>query len=142
MHIKNFIPAAVAIVVLSLGAAAVHAQGNESPMADSNAAFAAIQPDSNGTTTHSVMHAPAGDVVAMYIGKLPQQVYTKQDNVLYIISGYGTASVGYPSFAIKPGSVISVPRNTAFQITATGSQPIKAIMIASPNDNPDNKKVF
>lgn len=137
---KRLIPAAAALAVLAFGGA-VQAQDNAA-MADSNAAFAALQPDSNGTVTHSVMHAPAGDVVAMYVGRLPRQVYTKQDELIYVVSGYGTAQVGYPSFDVKPGIVLSVPRNTAFQITASGSQPIKAIMIATPGDNPENKKIL
>jgi mannose-6-phosphate isomerase-like protein (cupin superfamily) len=88
------------------------------------------------------MHAPAGDVLAVYIGRAPRQVYTKQDELLIVLSGHGTANVGYPSYDLQPGSVLSIARNTAFQITATGNSPIKAYLIASPHDNPNNKRVL
>ncbi len=138
----KFIPIAAAIALLTFGAIAAHAQDAGQPTADTVSIFAAMRPDSNGTVAQNVMHAPAGDVMALYIGKLPKQVYTKQDDLLYIVSGYGTAAVGYPTFDVKPGTIVSVPRNTAFEITASGNQPIKALLIASPHDNPDNKRVL
>ncbi|MFN2449758.1 MAG: hypothetical protein ABR508_08195 [Candidatus Baltobacteraceae bacterium] len=138
---KQLIPIAAALALFGFGALAVHAQ--ESPSsADSASIFAAMTPDSNGTVASKIMHASAGDVLALEIGRLPKQVYTKQDDLLYIVSGSGIASVGYPTFALKPGSVISVPRNTAFEIKSTGSGPIRAILIASPHDNPDDKRVL
>ncbi len=89
-----------------------------------------------------IMHAPAGDVLATYIGHAPHQVYSKQDELLIVVSGHGTANVGYPSFDVKPGSVLSIPRNTAFEISATGSAPIKAYVIATPYDDPNNKRIL
>jgi mannose-6-phosphate isomerase-like protein (cupin superfamily) len=89
-----------------------------------------------------IMHAAAGDVLAVYIGRAPRQVYTKQDELLIVLSGHGTANVGYPSYDLKPGSVLSIPRNTAFQITASGRSPIKAYVIATPHDDPNNKRVL
>jgi mannose-6-phosphate isomerase-like protein (cupin superfamily) len=111
------------------------------PYADASSAFSQIQSNSNGTVTQPIMHAPAGDVLAVYIGRAPRQVYSKQDELLFVISGHGTANVGYPSYDLKPGSVLSIPRNTAFQITATGA-PIKAYLVATPGDDPNNKRVL
>ena len=139
---KHILSVAAALALFGLGAVAVHAQDAAQASADSNSVFAAMQPDSNGTVAQKIMHAPAGDVLALYIGRMPKQVYTKQDDLLYVVSGYGTASVGYPTFDIKPGSLVSIPRSTAFEIRATGNAPIRAILIASPSDNPDNKKVL
>jgi mannose-6-phosphate isomerase-like protein (cupin superfamily) len=81
-------------------------------------------------------------VLAVYIGIAPHQVFSKQDELLYVISGHGTAQIGYPSFAVKPGSVISIPRNTAFQINATGNAPIKAILLASPRNDSNDKRIL
>jgi mannose-6-phosphate isomerase-like protein (cupin superfamily) len=134
------------ILALALGTAALaFAAGRAqeaSPYADASMVFSQLQADGNGTVSQPIMHAPAGDVLAVYIGRAPRQVYTKQDELLFIISGHGTANVGYPSYQLKPGSVLSIPRNTAFQITADGRAPIKAYLVASPNDDPSNKRIL
>ena len=132
---------AMALSAVILAYAAGRAQ-EASPIGDASNAFAQLQPDANGTVSQPIMHAPAGDVLAVYIGRSPRQVYSKQDELLFVISGQGTASVGYPSYTLKPGSVLSIPRNTSFQITSTGRTPIKAYLLASPNDDPSNKKVL
>jgi mannose-6-phosphate isomerase-like protein (cupin superfamily) len=138
---KNFTTIALALSVLVFGYAAVRAQ-EASPYADASSSFAQLQPDQNGTVTQPIMHAPAGDVLAVYIGRAPRQVYSKQDELFIVISGQGIANVGYPSYNLKPGSVLSIPRDTAFQIASTGRTPIKAYLVASPNDDPGNKRVL
>jgi len=138
---KKITTLVVALAALVLAYAAGRAQ-EATPYADASSAFAQIQPDRNGTVSQPIMHAAAGDVLAVYIGRAPRQVYTKQDELLFVISGHGTASVGYPSYDLKPGSVLAIPRNTAFQITAIGSAPIKAYVIASPNDDQGARKVL
>ncbi|HLI95420.1 MAG TPA: hypothetical protein VKT72_04935 [Candidatus Baltobacteraceae bacterium] len=130
-----------ALSALLLGCAVGLAQ-DASPYADSSAVFSQLAQDANGTTSQLVMHAPAGDVLAVYIGRAPRQVYTKQDELLIVLSGHGTANVGYPSYDLKPGSVLSIARNTAFQISATGRSPIKGYLIATPQDDPSNKRVL
>ena len=138
---KNTLLIAALLGTLGFGTLLVQAQ--EAPnVVSASQAFAAIQPDMQGTVTQPILHAPAGDVLAVYVGHAPKQVYTKQDELFYVISGHGTASVGYPSYQVGPGSVISVPRSTAFEITANGSAPLKAILIASPSDNPADKKIL
>jgi mannose-6-phosphate isomerase-like protein (cupin superfamily) len=132
---------AVAMSAVVLTYAAGRAQ-EATPLGDASAAFAQLEPDRNGTVSQPIMHAPAGDVLAVYIGRAPKQVYTKQDELLYVISGHGTASVGYPSYQLKPGSVLSLARNTAFEISSSGKAPIKAILIASPSNDPANKRVL
>jgi mannose-6-phosphate isomerase-like protein (cupin superfamily) len=132
---------AVAMSAVVLAYAAGRAQ-EATPLGDASAAFAQLEPDRNGTVSQPIMHAPAGDVLAVYIGRAPKQVYTKQDELLYVISGHGTASVGYPSYQLKPGSVLSLARNTAFEISSSGKAPIKAILIASPSNDPANKRVL
>lgn len=141
---NKVLPIAAAAVMLGAGAMAlsVQAQSMGTPAADTNSVFAAMTPDSNGTVAQKIMSAPAGDVLALEIGRLPKQVYTKQDDLLYVVSGYGTASVGYPTVDVKAGSLVSIPRNTAFEIKANGNAPIRAILIATPHDNPDNKRVL
>lgn len=142
---NKVLPIAAAAVMLGVGATMavnVQAQSMGAPAADTNSVFAAMTPDSNGTVAQKVMSAPAGDVLALEIGRLPKQVYTKQDDLLYIVSGYGTASVGYPTVNLKAGSIVSIPRNTAFEIKANGNAPIRAILIATPHDNPENKRVL
>lgn len=137
---KAMVVAGAAAAVL-LAYAAGRAQ-EASPYADASTAFAQLQADRNGTVSQPIMHAPAGDVLATYIGHAPRQVYTKQDELLIVVSGHGSANVGYPSYDLKPGSVLSIPRNTAFQITATGPAPIKAYVVASPDNDPSNKRVL
>ncbi|HET7813960.1 MAG TPA: cupin domain-containing protein [Candidatus Baltobacteraceae bacterium] len=141
---NKVLPIAAAAVMLGVGAMALSGQAQEmgTPAADTNSVFAAMTPDSNGTVAQKIMNAPAGDVLALEIGRLPKQVYTKQDDLLYVVSGYGTASIGYPTVDVKPGSLVSIPRNTAFEVKANGNAPIRAILIATPHDNPDNKRVL
>lgn len=110
--------------------------------ADSSAVFSQLSNDTHGAVEQQIMHAPAGDVLAVHIVRTAQEAYTKQDELVIVLSGHGRATVGYPSYDLKPGSVLSIPRNTAFQITATGSAPIKAYVIATPNDNPNDKRVL
>src|SRR5579875_2675095 len=92
----------VALSALLLACAVGLAQ-DATPYADSSAAFAQLQQDRTGMTSQLVMHAPAGDVLAVYIGRTSKQLYTKQDELLIVLSGHGTASVGYPSYDLKPG---------------------------------------
>lgn len=139
---KRAVTAAALLLSVAAAGVAVQAQESGATVGDASAAFAQLEADRNGTVSHPIMHAPAGDVLAVYIGRAPRQVYSKQDELLYVISGHGNATLGYPSFPIKPGSVISIPRNTAFTITATGNAPVKAILIASPHNNPDDKRVL
>ena len=137
---KSFAAGAIlgSLVALSLAAGAQEAPS----VVSASPAFAQIQPDMQGTVTQPVMHAPGADVIAAYVGHAPKQVYSKQDELFYVISGHGTATVGYPSYDVGPGSVISVPRNTAFEIVARGGAPIKVLLIASPGDNPQDKKIL
>jgi mannose-6-phosphate isomerase-like protein (cupin superfamily) len=136
-------PLTIAAAFVALLFACVAGQAQEAAQfANSSQTFAALQADRSGTVTQEVLHAPAGDVLAAYIGRTSQEVYTKQDTLLIVLSGYGTATAGYPSYNLKPGSVLSIPRDTAFQITATGRTPIKAYLIATPNNDPNNRKIL
>jgi mannose-6-phosphate isomerase-like protein (cupin superfamily) len=138
---KKSVILALALAAVVLAYSAGRAQ-EALTYADSSTAFSQLQQDTNGTVMQPIMHVSAGDVLAVIIGRAPRQVFTKQDELLYVVSGHGTAMVGYPSYALKPGSVLSIARNTAFQITASGNAPIKAIMIASPNFDPNDKRVL
>lgn len=142
MKMKKAVTAAALLIAVALGAIAVQAQDNDATVGDASQAFSQLEADRDGTVMQPIMHAPAGDVLAVYIGTAPRQVFSKQDELLYVISGHGNAQLGYPSFPVKPGSVISIPRNTAFQINATGNAPIKAILVASPHNNPDDKRIL
>lgn len=134
---------ALPLVLAALGfAAGIGLAQDATPFADSSAVFAQLPKDTRGAVQQPVMHAPAGDVLAAYIVRTAHEVYSKQDELLIVLSGHGTASVGYPTYDLKPGSVLSIPRNTAFQITATGNAPLKAYVIATPYDNPDDKHVL
>jgi len=117
-------------------------RGDDSPFADSSAVFSQLHADMTGAVAAPVMHAPAGDVLAVYVGRTSRELYTNEDQLLIVISGHGNATVGYPSYTLQPGSVLSIPRDTAFQITASGKAPLKAYVIASPHDDPNNKRVL
>ena len=132
----------VALLVLALLLVGPSASAQENAVGDASAAFAQLQPDMTGTVSQPIMHAPAGDVLAVYYGQAPRQRYTKQDELLYIIAGHGTAQIGYPSYQLKPGSVVSIPRNSAFTIQASGRNPIKAIVIASPSNDPSDRQIL
>lgn len=133
------IPAVMAAIAL---AGAIAVAQDAAGYADSSAVFAQLPHDTRGAVEQQIMHAPAGDVLAVYIVRTAQEVYTKQDELVIVLSGHGKATVGYPSYDLKPGSVLAIPRNTAFQISATGNAPIKAYVIATPNDNPNDKRVL
>ncbi len=140
---KNVVTTAAILLAFGLGAIAVGAQeGNATSVQDVSQAFSQISTDTGGTAVQPIMHAPAGDVLAVYIVRAPRQLFSKQDELFYVISGRGTANIGYPSYDVKPGSIISIPRNTAFEIAASGRAPIKALLIATPNNNPNDKKVL
>lgn len=139
---KKLLAVGTALATVAIAYTLGRAQETSTPYADTNAIFGQLDADRNGTVPQQVMHAPAGDVLAVYIGKAPRQMYTKQDELIYVISGQGTANVGYPSYTLKPGSLLSIPRKTAFQITSTGSIPIKALVIASPNNDANDRQVL
>lgn len=139
---KKAVTATALLAAVALGAIAVQAQESGATVADASSAFSQLEADREGTVMQPIMHAPAGDVLAVYIGSAPKQVFSKQDELMYVISGHGTAQLGYPSFGVKPGSVISIPRNTAFEIHAIGNAPIKAILVASPGNDPNNKRIL
>jgi mannose-6-phosphate isomerase-like protein (cupin superfamily) len=133
------LPITLAAVLLVCG---VGLAQDATPFADASTVFAQMSKDTGGAVEQPIMHAPAGDVLAAYIVRTSKEMYSNQDELLIVISGHGTANVGYPKYDVKPGSVVSIPRNTAFQIIATGRSPIKAYVIASPNDDPGNKRVL
>lgn len=140
---RKAVTAAALLLTIAAGCIAAQAQQTGgATVGDASAAFRQLEADRNGTVSQQIMHAPAGDVLAIYIGRAPRQVYGKQDELLYVISGHGTAALGYPSFPVKPGSVISIPRSTAFTISASGGAPIKAILIASPHYDPGDKRIL
>lgn len=138
---KRLLTLPAVIAVLGLAGTIALAQ-DATPYADSSAVFAQLPKDTRGAVQQPIMHAPAGDVLAVYIVRTANEVYSKQDELLIVLSGHGTANVGYPSYDLKPGSVLSIPRRTAFRITATGAAPIKAYVIATPNDDPNDKRVL
>jgi mannose-6-phosphate isomerase-like protein (cupin superfamily) len=130
--------AALAAIVLAYGIG----RSEDAAYADASAAFSQLNVDMSGAVAAPVTHAPMGDVLAVYIGRTAHEMYANEDQLLIVISGHGTANIGYPTYQLKPGSVVSIPRDTAFQIIASGREPIKAYVVASPSDNPDNKKVL
>jgi|GEM_PF-2701711 len=138
---KKSLALAGAVCAAALVCAVAYAQ-EAAPYADASAVFARLQSDPTGAVAGPIMHVPAGDVLAVNIGRTSREVYTKEDQLLIVISGHGTANVGYPVYDLKPGSILSIPRNTAFQITSDGRAPIKAYLIATPNDDPNNKQVL
>lgn len=138
---KKYAAAAAILAAFALASIGVRAQ-EAAAVTSASSAFAQIQPDMQGMVTQPITHTASGDMLAAYIGHAPKQVYTKTDQTLYVISGNGTVSVGYPSYDVSPGSVISIPRNTAFEITAHGRDAIKAILIASPGYDASDKKVL
>ena len=138
---KKLLVLPVALAALALAGAIGLAQ-DAGPYADSSAVFSQMSSNTQGAVEQSVMHSPVGDVLAVYIVRTAQEVYTKQDELVIVLSGHGKATVGYPSYDLKPGSLLSIPRNTAFQITASGNAPIKAYVIATPSDNPNDKRVL
>lgn len=117
-------------------------RSEDTALTDASAAFAQLHADMSGSVAQPVTHTAAGDVLAVYVGRTSREVYKSEDQLLIVISGHGTANVGYPTYNLQPGSVLSIPRNTAFQIQATGKAPIKAYVIASPNDDPNGKRVL
>ena len=129
---------ALAAVVLAYAVG----RSDDSNFANASSAFAQLHADMNGAVAQPIMHAPAGDVLAVFIGRTSRELYANEDQLLIVISGHGTANVGYPSYDVQPGSVISIPRNTAFQIKASGRSPIKAYVVASPQDDPNGKRVL
>lgn len=133
------LPAVIAALAL---AGAIGLAQDATPYADSSTVFAQLPKDTRGAVQQPIMHAPAGDVLAVYIVRTAHEIYAKQDELLIVLSGHGTAIVGYPSYQLKPGSVLSIPRNNAFQIVATGGSPIKAYVIATPHDDPNDKRVL
>ncbi len=139
---KKYLVAAAVVAAFGLGALTVKAQDQAPAAVSAGQAFSQIQPDMQGMVTQPITHSAAGDVLAAYIGHAPRQVYHKQDELIYVISGNGTAAVGYPSYPIGPGSVLSIPRSTSFEITAAGRSPIKAIVIASPQNDPSDKQIL
>lgn len=139
---RNMLTPVIGGLALICACTVAIAQEEATRYADSSAVFSQIAQTSTGAVAQTVMHTPTGDVLAVYIGRTAREMYGKQDQVLIVLSGHGTANVGYPTYDVKPGSVVSIPRNTAFQIVSTSKTPIKAYIIASPHDDPNDKRVL
>jgi mannose-6-phosphate isomerase-like protein (cupin superfamily) len=140
MSMKKTLALAAALAAAGLAYGVGRTQ--DAAYADASPAFAQLKADMTGAVAAPITHAPMGDVLAVYIGRTAHEMYANEDQLLIVISGHGTANVGYPTYQLKPGSVVSIPRDTAFQIIAQGRAPIKAYVLASPSDNPNNKKVL
>jgi mannose-6-phosphate isomerase-like protein (cupin superfamily) len=68
------------------------------------------------------------------IGK---EIHTKEDQVLYLISGNGTVYLDGVETEFNPGDCVLVPAGTEHNFTTTGDEPMKIITTYSPPHHPD-----
>ena len=68
------------------------------------------------------------------IGK---EIHTKEDQVLYLLSGRGVVYLNGQESEFKPGDCVLVPAGTEHNFTTTGEEPMKIITTYSPPHHPD-----
>jgi mannose-6-phosphate isomerase-like protein (cupin superfamily) len=68
------------------------------------------------------------------IGK---EIHTKEDQVLYLISGNGTVYLDGVETEFNPGDCVLVPAGTEHNFTTTGDEPMKIITTYSAPHHPD-----
>lgn len=54
----------------------------------------------------------------------PQRVYEGAESVLYVIAGDGLVKLGGKDVTLTPGTLVSVPRGTAYVLNRRGSRPL------------------
>ena len=93
-----------------------------------------------GITGKVLGHAPSGDIEVVDITRAPRHVHANIDEVVYVISGHGRATIGTHSYAIGPGDVAVLPRRVPHSLFASGKTPVRLLGIAYPKDVPDDMK--
>ena len=85
-------------------------------------------------------HAPSGDIEVVDITRAPQHVHANIDEVVYVISGHGRATIGTHKYTIGPGDVAVLPRGVPHSLFAIGKTPVRLLGIAYPKDIPTDMK--
>lgn len=86
-------------------------------------------------------HGPQGDVEVIDIMRAPQHIHTHIDEVVYVISGRGNATIGAKKYAIGPGDVAILPRGVPHSLFASGKTPVRLLGIAYPADDAHDMKM-
>lgn len=77
-----------------------------------------------------IMHIPAG-------GEIGEETHNENDQVLYLVSGHGTAYLDGEAFEYETGDIVLVPAGTRHNFVAAADQPLKIITTYSPPHHPD-----
>ncbi len=93
-----------------------------------------------GITGKLLGHAPAGDIEVIDIMNATPHVHARIDEVVYVISGHGTGTIGSKEYTISAGDVAVLPRGVAHSLKAVGGAPVRLLGIAYPKDSPNDMK--
>lgn len=94
----------------------------------------------NENFRHVLYTGPHSQVVVMTleIGEdIGMETHTTSDQILVIVTGDGSATVGEETTPIEEHSLIFVPAGTAHNITNSGSEPMKLFTMYAPSVHKD-----
>jgi quercetin dioxygenase-like cupin family protein len=73
----------------------------------------------------------AGGIIELPSGaSVPEHVHAKETELLYVLSGSGTMTVGGVKVAVTPTTVVQIPPNTKHAFTATAG--VRAVQFYAP----------
>ncbi|GAC1497889.1 MAG: hypothetical protein NVS1B14_00510 [Vulcanimicrobiaceae bacterium] len=85
-------------------------------------------------------HVPGGDIEVIDIMNATPHIHAHIDEVVYVISGHGTGTIGASAYTFSPGDVVVLPRGVAHSLKASGGTPVRLLGIAYPKDLPSDMK--
>jgi mannose-6-phosphate isomerase-like protein (cupin superfamily) len=89
-----------------------------------------------GVKVKDLVNGPSGDVGVVEITNVVRHRHNRTDELLYVISGTGTATIGTKSYDIKTGDLVVLPRGTPHDFKSTAS--VRVLGIAYPKDDPQD----
>jgi quercetin dioxygenase-like cupin family protein len=87
-----------------------------------------------GVKVKDLVRGPSGDVGVVEITNVARHRHNRTDELIYVISGSGTATLGTKSYEIKPGDLIVLPRGTPHDVKSAAG--IRVLGISYPKDDP------
>jgi mannose-6-phosphate isomerase-like protein (cupin superfamily) len=95
---------------------------------------ASIQTVVPGVKVKDLTHASSGDVGVVEITNVPRHRHNHTDEVFYVVSGTGTATLGNDRYDLKTGDLVVLPRGTPHDFKSAAG--FRVVGIRYPMDDP------
>lgn len=92
-----------------------------------------------GVRVKDLASTPSGDVGVVEVTNVAAHRHDNTDELIYVISGTGTAMVAGKPYNVQPGELVLLPRGTPHSLKSTGG--IRMLGIAYPRDDPKDMQM-